>query len=95
VQLRNEVNRASDIVIDSQTSILLSPNIDSGNTELRINIASLLQSWVNGFVENHGILLRTNQPGSDVSRLAIHSGKTDPTKAPRLELDLTVAPTIE
>lgn len=54
----------------------------------------IVQDWVTGQVENHGLLIRSLTPGLSTSRLAFIGAQTDPSKAPKIVLDFSVAPTI-
>lgn len=49
-------------------------------------LTSLVQFWVTGEIENNGIILRAVNPGSDVTRVALHSGQSNPGRGPRLKL---------
>ncbi|MFQ5648340.1 MAG: DNRLRE domain-containing protein [bacterium] len=81
----SEVKIATDGFL---TSAVANPQ----TTTLEITITNLVQFWVTEDVENHGILLRTTSPGSDITRLAFHSSQTDPDLAPRLEVRFSSAP---
>ncbi len=61
-------------------------------TVLEIPLLALLQVWVTESVQNHGILLRTISPGSDITRVAMQSNATDPLLAPRVEVEFSSAP---
>jgi hypothetical protein len=54
----------------------------------------IVQDWVTGQVENHGLLIRTNTPGQSISRVAIVAAQLNPAEAPSLRIDFSIAPSI-
>lgn len=54
----------------------------------------MIQDWISERVPNHGFIFRSALPGSDISRVAIVSAEMDSTRAPKLSIDFSVAPTI-
>jgi hypothetical protein len=81
--------------VDFSELLLMSPEpvVPADSSLLVIPLRDLTSSWVNGFSDNHGILIRTSQPGLDVSRIALYSTETDTSLAPYIEMDWTVPPT--
>ncbi len=79
----------STFEIDS-TFISLTSFLDRSTRTVSVPVTGLVQFWTAGTVENHGILLRTLNPGRDLSRVAFHSSTTSPTRAPRLQIDFSI-----
>ena len=92
-RLATEVELPADFEIDSNFAPI-TDLVDRNTSIFSINVTNLIQFWVTGAFENHGLLLRTSNPGRDVSRLALHSSQTSSSLAPRLEIDFTSGPTL-
>lgn len=54
----------------------------------------IIQDWITGQVENHGLFIRTQTPGLSISRVAIVSASVNPSAAPVVKVDFSTAPTI-
>lgn len=71
-----------------------SPIFDIINTTVNPSTVSMnrvLQFWLTEDLENHGILIRALAPGSDISKVALHSNSTNAGLAPRIEAIISSA----
>lgn len=72
------------VKIDSTFSPILDI-INPGVNPSTVSMNRVLQFWLTEDFENHGILIRALSPGSDISKVALHSVKTDSALAPKIE----------
>ena len=91
-RLATELALPAEFRIDS-TFVSITDLVTRNTSILSITVTNLIQFWVTGAFENHGLLIRTRNPGRDVSRLAFHSSQTSSSLAPRLEISFTSGPT--
>jgi hypothetical protein len=68
--------------------------VKESETFVSIPIRTMLQAWTSLAVENHGFLIKTGTPGRDVSRVSFFSSAVDPSLAPKITIDYTVAPEV-
>ncbi len=73
----------------------ISQIVNNTTTTLSIPVPGLVQFWISENVPNHGMLLRTSNPGRDASKLVFRSNATDPTLGPRLIIHFSSAPTAQ
>ncbi len=83
--LAEEFTGQKNVEIDSTFSPIIDIINPAENPSI-VSINRILQFWLTEDFENYGILIRAFSPGSDISKVALHSNSTEPTFAPRIEV---------